>query len=84
MESIEVSKKKVEIWSSCIWFPKGQKTHFGKFTNKWFSLYKIQFCLPNNIMLLVTLDKFDPNLVLVILNKLKHLFKKKYFLDEEA
>jgi hypothetical protein len=35
-------------------------------------------------MLLVTLDKFDPNLVLVILNKLKHLFKKKYFFDEEA
>jgi hypothetical protein len=25
-----------------IWFPKGQKTHLGKFTKKWFGFYRIQ------------------------------------------
>ncbi len=54
-----------------LWFPKGQKTHIGKYTNKWFCPYKVQFCLPNNIMLLVTLDKFDPNPTLVNVNQLK-------------
>jgi hypothetical protein len=51
--------------------PKGQKTHLGKFTKKWFGPYKVQFYLPNNIMLLVSLNKFDPNRVLVNVNKLK-------------
>ncbi len=54
-----------------LWFPKKHKTHFGKFTKKWFGLYRIQFCLPNNIFILVTMDKFDPNLKLVNVNKLK-------------
>jgi hypothetical protein len=33
--------------------------------------YRIQYRLPNNMVLLVTIDKFDPNLMLVNINKLK-------------
>jgi hypothetical protein len=36
-----------------------------------FGPYRIQYCLPNNIVLLVTIDKFDPNPILVNINKLK-------------
>jgi hypothetical protein len=54
-----------------MWFPKGNKSHLGKFTNKWFSLYSVQYVLTNNIMLLVTIEKFETNLVLVNVNKFK-------------
>ncbi len=33
--------------------------------------YKIQYCFPNNTILLVTIDKFDPNPMVVNMNKLK-------------
>jgi hypothetical protein len=52
-------------------FPKGDKSHLGKFTKKWFGPYRIQYVLPNNIVLLVTIEKFETNLVLVNVNKLK-------------
>jgi len=54
-----------------LWFPKGNKSHLGKFTKKWFRPYKVQYVLPNNIVLLVTIEKFETNLVLVNVNKLK-------------
>ncbi len=54
-----------------LWFPKGDKSHLGKFTKKWFGPYKVQYVLPNNIVLLVTIEKFETNLVLVNVNKLK-------------
>ncbi len=54
-----------------MWFPKNNKSHLGKFTNKWFGSYKIQYVLPNNIVLLVTIEKFETNHVLVNVNKLK-------------
>jgi hypothetical protein len=54
-----------------MWFPKGNKSHLGNFTKKWFGSYKIQHVLPNNILLLVTIEKFDVNLLLVNVNKLK-------------
>jgi hypothetical protein len=38
---------------------------------KWFGPYKIRYCLPNNIILLVNIDKFEPNPILVNINKLK-------------
>ncbi len=47
------------------------KTHIKKFKHQQFSSYQIQYYLPNNIILLVTLDKFDMNLILVNVNKLK-------------
>jgi hypothetical protein len=42
-----------------------------KFQRWWFGPYKIQYCLPNNIYLLLTIDKFDLNPILVNINKLK-------------
>ncbi len=54
-----------------LWFPKGNKSHVGKFTRKWFGPHRVQYVLPNNIDLLVTLINFEPNHVLVNINKLK-------------
>ncbi len=50
---------------------KGIKSHLRKFTRKWFGPYKIQYVLPNNTLLLVTIEKFETNLVLVNVNKFK-------------
>jgi len=53
------------------WFPKGNKSYLRKFIRKWFGPYIVDYVLPNNIMLLVTIEKFETNLVLVNVNKLK-------------
>jgi len=75
IEHYGVNKKNPEKLFSfgeyVLWFPKGKKSHLGKFTRKWFGLYIIQYVLLNNIMLLVTIEKFETNLVLVNVNKLK-------------
>ena len=54
-----------------LWFPKGANIHAGKLRNKWFGPYQVQYLLPNNTILLVTVDKFDPDPVIVNINKLK-------------
>jgi hypothetical protein len=54
-----------------MWFPKGNKSQLVKFTKKWFKPYIIQYVLQNNITLLVTIEKFETNLVLVNVNKFK-------------
>jgi hypothetical protein len=54
-----------------MWFPKGNKSHLGKFTRKWFRPYRVQYVLPNNIVLLVSIKKFETNPMLVNVNKLK-------------
>jgi hypothetical protein len=33
--------------------------------------YKIQYCLPNNTTFIMIIDKFDPNPILVNINKIK-------------
>jgi hypothetical protein len=71
VELAKVHIKAVQVWRSCTLVSKRQKTQLGKFTKKWFGPYKVQFYLPINIVLLVTLNKFDPNHVLVNVNKLK-------------
>jgi hypothetical protein len=73
-------QKEIQIWRSCSLVFKGQKTHLGKFTRKWFGPYIIQFCLPNNIKFLVIMDKFDPNSILANINKLKPY----QFMDDET
>jgi hypothetical protein len=72
------TKRKFKFGDYVLWYPKGEKMHLGKFTNKWFGPYEVQFCLPNNDVLLVTLDKFDH----VVMNVKK--LKPYQFLDEEA
>ncbi len=54
-----------------LWFPNGNKSHLGKFTKKWFGPYIVQYVLLNNIVLLVTIEKFEVNHVLINVNKLK-------------
>jgi hypothetical protein len=54
-----------------MWFPKGNKSHLGKFTRKWFGPYIVQYMLSNNTMLLVIIEKFETNPMLVNVNKLK-------------
>ena len=54
-----------------LWFPKGANIHAGKLRNKWFGPYRVQYLLPNNTVLQVTVDKFDPDPVIVNINKLK-------------
>jgi hypothetical protein len=64
-------EKQFNFGDYVLWFPKGNKSHLGKFTNKWFRPYIVQYVLPNNIMLLVTIEKFETNLALVNVNKFK-------------
>ena len=54
-----------------LWYPKGPNVHVGKLRNKWFGSYRVQYLLPNNTVLLVIVDKFDPDPVIVNINKLK-------------
>jgi hypothetical protein len=54
-----------------MWLPKGNKSHLGQFIKKWFESYIVQYVLPNNIMLLVTIEKFENNPMLVNVNKFK-------------
>jgi hypothetical protein len=52
-------------------FPKGKKEHIGKFKKPWFGSYNIQYCLLNNTILFVNIDKCEPNPVLANINNLK-------------
>jgi hypothetical protein len=54
-----------------LWFLKGNKSHLGKFTRKWFGSYSVQYVLLNNTMLLVTIKQFETNPMLVNVNKRK-------------
>ena len=54
-----------------LWYPKGANVHAKKLQNKWFGPYRGQYLLPNNTVLLVTVEKFDPDPVIVNINKLK-------------
>jgi len=63
--------KSFSLGDHVLWFPKAHKEHTCKFKQNWFGPYKIKYCLLNNTTLLVTIDKFDPNPILVNINKLK-------------
>ncbi len=54
-----------------LWFLRVISAHVPKFQRMWFGPYRIQYCLPNNMILLVIIDKFEHNLVIVNIIKLK-------------
>ena len=54
-----------------MWYPKGANVHADTLQNKWFGHYRVQYLLPNNTILLVTVDKFDLNPFIVNIKKLK-------------
>ncbi len=64
-------EKQFSFGDYVLWFPKGNKSNLGKFPSKWFGTYKVQYVLLNNTMLLVTIEKFETNPMLVNVNKLK-------------
>jgi hypothetical protein len=43
----------------------------GKFNKRWFGPFKVEYCLSNNTFFLVYVNNFEPNLILVNINKLK-------------
>jgi len=43
----------------------------GKFKKRSFGPFRVQYCLPNNIVFLVPINNFEPNPILVNVNKLK-------------
>jgi hypothetical protein len=51
---------------------------YGKFKKRWFGSFKVQYCLLNNIIFLVSINNFEPNPVLVNVNKLKPY----YYVDQ--
>jgi len=75
-----IQKKKSSLEIMYFGFQKDIKHILGKFIKRWFGSYKVQFYLPNNIVPLVTLYKFHPDLMLVNVNKLKPY----QILDEKA
>ncbi len=64
-------ENKFQFRDYVLWFPKGENTHLGKFKKRWFGPFKVQYCLPNNIVLIVSVNNFEPNPILVNVNKLK-------------
>ncbi len=42
-------------------FLRQNKTHLGKFKKRWFGPFRVQYCLPNNIVLFVSINNFEPN-----------------------
>jgi hypothetical protein len=64
-------KKKFQFGDYILWFPKGKNTHLGKFKKKWFGPFKVQYCLPHNTIIFVSINNFEPNPILVNVNKLK-------------
>ncbi len=56
-----------------------EKRHiWANFKKRWFNPFKVQYCLPDNIVIIVLVNNFELNPVLVNVNKLK-LYK---YLDQ--
>jgi hypothetical protein len=64
------TNKKFQFGDYVLWFPKGKNTHLRKFKKRWFGQFRVQYCLPNNIVLLVYVNNVEPNPILVNINKL--------------
>jgi hypothetical protein len=62
---------KFQFGDYVLWFLGAISKHAPKFQKQWLGPYQIQYCLPHNTILLVTIDKNDPNPVLVNSNKFK-------------
>ncbi len=65
------TKKKFQFGDYVLWFSKGEKSHLGKLKKRWFGPFKVQYYLPNNIVFLISVNNFEPNPILVNINKLK-------------
>ncbi len=64
-------KKKFQLEIMFYGFPREKKHIWANLRKRWFSQFKVQYCLPNNFIILVSITNFEPNSVLVNVNKLK-------------
>ncbi len=58
-------KKSFLMQNYVLWFLKAKKNTHLQFKKRWFGLCKFWFYFPNNIILLIIMDKFDPKPILV-------------------
>jgi hypothetical protein len=49
------TEKKFQFGDYVLWFPKGEKTYLGKFKKRSFGPFRVEYCLPNNIVFLFLL-----------------------------
>jgi len=68
---VEEYKKIIQISDFVLWFPKGSNSHLGKFTKKCLGSFRIHYVLFKNTVLLIAFINFEPNPLLVNINKLK-------------
>jgi hypothetical protein len=52
------TKKKFRFGDYVVWFPKEKKTYLGKSKKRRFGPFRVQYCLPNNIVFLVFCKQF--------------------------
>jgi hypothetical protein len=71
MESTKTHKKKNQFGDYVLWFPKGKNTHLSNFKKRRFGPFRVQYCLPNTIVIFVYVNNFEPNPILVNINKFK-------------
>ena len=64
-------KLQFNVGDHVLWHPKSANLHAGKLRGKWFGPYRVQYVLPNNTVLLVSIQHFDPDPVIVNVGKLK-------------
>jgi hypothetical protein len=48
-----------------------ENEHVGKFKNRWFGLCRVQNKISNNTIILVTIETFEANSIILNINKLK-------------
>jgi len=68
---VEEYKKTVQINDFVLLFPEGSNSHLGKFTKNCFGSFRVHYVLFNNTILLMIFINFEPNPLLVNINKLK-------------
>ncbi len=70
VESTKTQRKSSNLETMFCDFPK-EKIHIGQIQKRWFGPFRVQYYLPNNIIILVFINNFEPNPVLFHVNKLK-------------
>ncbi len=71
LESTKISTQKLSLETMYYNFQKVKNSFQEIHYLKWSNACIIQFCLPNNIILLIIVDNFDPNLISININMLK-------------
>jgi hypothetical protein len=71
VKSIEKHRKEVLIWRLYFVVSQRRKNTPRQIKKRWFGPFRVQYYLHNNIIFLVHVNNFEPNPILVNVNKLK-------------